>query len=99
MPRQLVTVQSEEVVVEWAVTKARHLAVAVGIAVAAVAAPAAPNKTTHLVQFPSAQTQAAASDKRFAVVNVDSDKEPHHALFGRPANQLTTEGVGVRKER
>ena len=64
-----------------AVTKARHLAVAVGIAVAAVAALAASNKTTHLVQFPSAQTQAVAPDKRFAVVNVDSDKEPYHALF------------------
>ena len=62
-------------------TKVRQVAVAVGIAVATLAALAASNKTTHLVPFPSAQTQAVAPDKRFAVVNVDSDKEPYHTLF------------------
>jgi hypothetical protein len=63
------------------VTKALHLAVAVGIAVTTIAALRASDKTIHPVSFPSAHTHAVAPDGRFAVVNVDSDKEPYHALF------------------
>lgn len=36
---------------------------------------------TELVSFPSKQTQAVSPDGRFAIVNVDSDTEPHHMLF------------------
>jgi hypothetical protein len=59
----------------------RLLAVAVGIVAATVVALAASNSTARLVSFPSAQTQAVARDGRFAVVNVDSDTEPHHTLL------------------
>jgi len=39
------------------------------------------SRSVNPVSFPSNRTETASADGRFAVVNVDSDFEPHHALF------------------
>lgn len=44
----------------------------------AVSVPAAQSKW---VSFPSQHTTAVSPDGRFAIINLDSDKEPYHTLF------------------
>jgi len=56
------------------------LAVTGAVVLAALAA-ATSGGATKLVSFPSTRTEAVSPDRRFAVVNVDSDTEPYHTLF------------------
>jgi len=63
------------------VIKALQLAFLIMVALAIIPSLRASDKTIHAVSFPSAHTHAVAPDGRFAVVNVDSDKEPYHVLF------------------
>jgi len=59
----------------------RLLAVTVGAVVLAVLVPATSEGATKPVSFPSKRTEAVSPGHRFAIVNVDSDTEPHHMLF------------------
>ncbi len=37
--------------------------------------------SSRLQEFPGAQTELKSPDGRYSVVNIDSDKEPHHSLM------------------
>ena len=54
---------------------------AISICLLAVVSTVASGAARKLTEFPGTQAQLRSSDGRYAVENVDSDKEPHHTLL------------------
>ena len=59
---------------------AHKAAITLSIALAMCAAPAAPQDSSSRVSFPSTRNEAVSPDRRFALVNTDSDTKLYHTL-------------------